>query len=184
MNRNLTPISGWSMLLRFLSYLAVWLVMVGTGFADILPGLAAAGLATWCSLVLLPPLRGPGGVRPLLLVRLLLWFVWVSVLAGLDIARRAFSPSLPLSTGWLVYSSRLPRDVPLNLFMSMASLMPGTLCTGTDDSGDLIVHCLDVGQPVASQLADEEARLAAALGLLAATEPPPGDAPGVLPPSC
>jgi multicomponent Na+:H+ antiporter subunit E len=183
MNRNLTPISGWSMLLRFLSYLAVWLVMVGTGFGDLLPGLAAAGLATWCSLVLLPPLRGPGGVRPLRLVRLLLWFVWVSVLAGLDIARRAFSPSLPLSTGWLVYSSRLPRDVPRNLFMSMASLMPGTLCTGTDDSGDLIVHCLDVGQPVASQLADEEARLAAALGLLPAAEPPPGDAPGVPPPS-
>lgn len=172
------------MILRFLSYLAIWLVMAGADPGNILPGLAAAGLATWCSLVLLPPLRGPGGVRPLRLVRLLLWFVWVSVLAGLDIARRAFSPSLPLSPGWLVYSSRLPRDVPRNLFMSMASLMPGTLCTGTDDSGDLIVHCLDVGQPVASQLADEEARLVAALGLLPGAEPLPGDPNGAPPPSC
>jgi multicomponent Na+:H+ antiporter subunit E len=172
------------MILRFLSYLAIWLVMAGADPGNILPGVAAAGLATWCSLVLLPPLRGPGGVRPLRLVRLLLWFVWVSVLAGLDIARRAFSPSLPLSPGWLVYSSRLPRDVPRNLFMSMASLMPGTLCTGTDDSGDLIVHCLDVGQPVASQLADEEARLVAALGLLPGAEPLPGDTNGAPPPSC
>ena len=171
------------MILRFLSYLAIWLVMAGAGFGDILAGLAAAGLATWCSLELLPPRRGPGSVRPLRLVRLLLWFVWVSVLAGVDIARRAFSPSLPLSPGWLVYSSRLPPDVPRNVFMSMASLMPGTLCTGTDASGDLIVHCLDVGQPVASQLADEEARIVAALGLLPGAEPLPGDAPGVPPPS-
>jgi multicomponent Na+:H+ antiporter subunit E len=171
------------MVIRFLSYLAIWLIMVGTGFGDLLAGLAAAGLATWCSLVLLPPLRGPGGVRPLLLVRLVLWFVWVSVLAGLDIARRAFSPALPLAPGWLVYSSRLPRDVPRNLFTSMASLMPGTLCTGTDDSGALIFHCLDVAQPVASQLADEEGRLIAALGLLPEAEPMGGDAPGVPPPS-
>jgi multicomponent Na+:H+ antiporter subunit E len=171
------------MFLRFLGYLAIWLVMVGTGLGDVLVGLAAAGLATWCSLVLLPPRRGPGGVRPLLLARLFLWFVWGSVLAGLDIARRAFSPALPLAPGWLVYSSRLPRDVPRNLFTSIASLMPGSLCTGTDDSGALIVHCLDVEQPVASQLADQEARLAAALGLLAEAEPAPGDAPGVPPPS-
>jgi multicomponent Na+:H+ antiporter subunit E len=171
------------MIFRFISYLAIWLVMAGAGFGDILAGLAAAGLATWCSLVLLPPQRGPGSVRPLRLLRLALWFVWVSVLAGVDIARRAFSPSLPLSPGWLVYSSRLPRDVPQNLFMSMASLMPGTLCTGTDDAGNLIVHCLDVGQPVASQLADEEARLVDALGLPPQAEPMPGDAPATPSPS-
>jgi len=168
------------MILRFLCYLAIWMVMAGAGAGDILPGLAAAGLATWCSLVLLPPLRGPGGgVRPLRLVRLLLWFVWVSVLAGLNIARRAFSPALRLEPGWLVYSSRLPPGVPRNLFMSMASLLPGTLCTGTDQSGALIFHCLDVGQPVAQQLADEEARLIAALGLLPGAEPIPDDAPGI-----
>ena len=171
------------MIFRFISYLAIWLVMAGAGFGDILAGLAAAGLATWCSLVLLPPRRGPGSVRPLRLLRLALWFVWVSVLAGVDIARRAFSPSLPLSPGWLVYSSRLPPDVPRNVFMSMASLMPGTLCTGTDASGDLIVHCLDVGQPVASQLADEEARIVAALDLPPQAEPMPGDATETLPPS-
>lgn len=172
------------MTLRFLSYLAIWMVMTGADPGDLLPGVAAAGLATWCSLLLLPPLRGPGGVRPLRLLRLLVRFVWVSVLAGLDIARRAFSPSLPLSPGWVVYSSRLPPDVPRDVFMSMASLMPGTLCTGTDDSGDLIVHCLDVGQPVASQLADEENQLVAALGLLPAAEPLPGDTNGAPPPSC
>jgi len=171
------------MILRFLSYLAIWLVMVGTGLGDVVAGIAAAGLATWCSLALMPPLRGPGGVRPVLLARLFLWFVWGSVLAGLDIARRVFSPALPLAPGWLVYSSRLPRDVPRNLFTSISSLMPGSLCTGTDDSGALIVHCLDVGQPVARQLADQEAQLAAALGLLTEAGPMPGDAPGVPPPS-
>jgi multicomponent Na+:H+ antiporter subunit E len=168
---------------RFLAYLSVWLIMVGAGSGDILAGVAAAGLATWCSVALLPQRRSAGRIRPLLLLRLMLRFFWGSVLAGLDIARRAFSPALPLAPGWLLYSSRLPRDTTRNLFMSITSLMPGSLCTGTDDSGALIVHCLDVGQPVARQLADEEARLVAALGLLTEAEPMSGDTPGVAPPT-
>jgi multicomponent Na+:H+ antiporter subunit E len=42
--------------------------------------------------------------------------------------------------------------------------MPGTLPAGTDESGRLIYHCLDVEQPVLQELGQEEAQLVAALG--------------------
>ena len=42
--------------------------------------------------------------------------------------------------------------------------MPGTLPTGTDDRGALLVHCLDVGQPVVANLAAEERLFIRAVG--------------------
>ena len=36
--------------------------------------------------------------------------------------------------------------------------MPGTLPADTNADGTLLVHCLDIGQPAAAQLAVEEAR--------------------------
>jgi multicomponent Na+:H+ antiporter subunit E len=43
--------------------------------------------------------------------------------------------------------------------------VPGTVPAGAVESGALLVHCLDVSQPVVEQLAAEEALLVGALGL-------------------
>jgi multicomponent Na+:H+ antiporter subunit E len=43
-------------------------------------------------------------------------------------------------------------------------MMPGTLPTGTDEHGALLVHCLDIGQPVAANLAAEERLFIRAVG--------------------
>jgi len=40
----------------------------------------------------------------------------------------------------------------------------GTLPTGTDEHGALLVHCLDIGQPVAANLAAEERLFIRAVG--------------------
>ena len=58
----------------------------------------------------------------------------------------------------------MPPGTSRNLFTSVTSLMPGTLPAGTDESGRLIYHCLDVEQPVLQELGQEEAQLVAALG--------------------
>jgi multicomponent Na+:H+ antiporter subunit E len=71
---------------------------------------------------------------------------------------------MPLRTGFVVYGSRLPPGPARAAFCTMMSLLPGTLPCGTDDSGNLIVHCLDTGQPIAEQAAADEALLAAAIG--------------------
>ena len=153
-----------AILVRGIAYFAVWMIMAGGQLADVAPGIVVAVLATWVSLELLPLDPGFADVRPLAVLRLALRFVWGSVVAGLDIARRAFSPSLPLNLGYLNYPVGLPPGTTRNLFTSVTSLMPGTLPAGTDESGRLIYHCLDVEQPVLQELAQEEAQLVAALG--------------------
>jgi multicomponent Na+:H+ antiporter subunit E len=153
-----------AILVRGIAYFVVWMIMAGGQLADVVPGLAAAVLATWISLVLLPLDPAFAQVRPLAVLRLALRFVWGSVVAGLDIARRAFSPSLPLKPGYVTYPVALPPGTSRNLFTSVTSLMPGTLPSGTGESDDVIYHCLDVDQPVVQDLGQEEARLVAALG--------------------
>lgn len=151
-------------LVRGIAYFLVWMIMAGGQLADVAPGFAAAVLATWISLVLLPLDPAFAQVRPLAVLRLAIRFVWGSVVAGLDIARRAFSPSLPLKPGYVTYPVALPPGTSRNLFTSVTSLMPGTLPSGTGESDGVIYHCLDVDQPVVQDLGQEEARLVAALG--------------------
>ncbi len=79
-----------------------------------------------------------------------------SVVSGTDVARRALSPSLNLKPGFVVCPLRLPEGGRRNAFCALSSLMPGTLPTGTDEKGALLVHCLDTSQPVAANLAAEE----------------------------
>jgi multicomponent Na+:H+ antiporter subunit E len=166
------PRAWRAILVRGIGYFVLWMVMAGGASADIAPGIAAAVLATWISLVLLPPDPGLANIRLLAVLRLALRFIWTSVVAGLDIARRAFSPSLPLKPGYRNYPVGLPPGTSRNLFTSVTSLMPGTLPAGTDEAGRLIYHCLDVEQPVLLELAREEAQLVAALGVVAGgTEP-------------
>ncbi len=122
---------AWRVILvRGVAYFLVWMIMAGGRDADVLPGLAAAALATWISLVLLPLDPAFAQVRPLAVLRLAIRFVWGSVVAGLDIARRAFSPSLPLKPGYVTYPVALPPGTSRNLFTSVTSLMPGTLSFG------------------------------------------------------
>jgi multisubunit Na+/H+ antiporter MnhE subunit len=54
---------------------------------------------------------------------------------------------------------RLQPGFARNAFCVIASLLPGTLLTGfdSDDDQKTYVHGLDVRQPIAAELADEEA---------------------------
>jgi len=95
---------------------------------------------------------------------LVLRFLRQSVGAGIDVAWRALDPRMPLRPGFVVYRPQLPPGATRNAFCTMMSLLPGTLPCGPDESGGLVVHCLDVAQPVVEQLATEEALLVRALG--------------------
>jgi multicomponent Na+:H+ antiporter subunit E len=147
---------------RAVGFLVFWLILSGTGPLDFLVGIPAAIAAAWTSLRLLPP--GPWGFRPLALIRLALRFLRQSIGAGIDVAWRALDPRLPLRPGFVRYRSHLPPGPTLNAFCTMTSLLPGTLPCGPDEDGDLIIHCLDASQPVASNMAAEEAPFVAALG--------------------
>jgi multicomponent Na+:H+ antiporter subunit E len=69
-----------------------------------------------------------------------------------------------LRPGFVAYPLRLPPGGARSAFCALSSLLPGTLPTGVDENGALLVHCLDVDQPVAANLAEEEALFMRALG--------------------
>ena len=138
-----------------------WIVLIGTDPIDVAFGVLTAAAATFVSLRLLPPRSVP--LRAVALPGLALRFAGQSVLAGVDVARRALDPRLPLRPGWVSYPVRFPPGPMRNTFATLTSLLPGTVPAG-EENGAILYHCLDVGQPVAEQLAAEEALLRQALG--------------------
>jgi multicomponent Na+:H+ antiporter subunit E len=142
--------------LRSTGFLLVWLILAGASPADLPAGVAAALAATWVSLRLTPP-RHRVTVRPFKVAQFVLRFLSQAIVAGADVAWRALDPRLPLQPGFVTFRSRLPAGGEREAFCAVTSLLPGTLPAGTAADG-LTIHCLDVSQPVASQLAAEEAR--------------------------
>ena len=155
-------------LARGVGFLGFWLLLAGpslgqstaTGVttdlaAGLAVGLLAAVVATWVSLRLLPP--APGRLRLTALARLARHFLWQSIVAGFDVARRAFDPRLPLKPGDLAFPTRFPPGTGRAAFGAITSLMPGTLPVGTDDHDRLVYHCLDLDQPITAGLARDEA---------------------------
>ncbi len=153
--------TGRALAVRALLYFALWIVVDQSAKpANLVVGLIASAAATWASLKLLPPARGR--VRLGLLLLLLPRFLWQSLVAGIDVARRAFALRPPLQPGFVDYRTELPRGPARNAFELIASLMPGSVPSG--ETRDTIeFHCLDTRQPVAEQLATEERAYAAAL---------------------
>ena len=149
---------------RGIAYFALWMVIAGGHPADVVPGLGAAALAAWASLRLMPPDSGGGRIRWWSAVVLLVHFAKVSVLAGLDVARRTLAPRLRLAPGFVHYRPRMPASDARSLFQAMTSQMPGTVPSGPTPPDAIAYHCLDASQPVAADLAAEESRLIEALG--------------------
>ncbi|MBS1178984.1 MAG: sodium:proton antiporter [Proteobacteria bacterium] len=139
----------------------VWIVVDQSAKpGNLLVGVLATAAATWVSLKLLPSARGR--VRLGRLLMLLPRFLWQSLVAGFDVARRAFALRLDLHPGFVDHRTQLPRGTARSAFELIASLMPGSVPSG-DGPRHIEFHCLDTRQPVAEQLAAEERAYAPAL---------------------
>jgi multicomponent Na+:H+ antiporter subunit E len=147
---------------RWTAFLCLWLAIFHVEPATIPIGALTAAAATWTSLRLLPP--GRVRLRPLALARLSLRFVRQSAIAGTDVARLALDPRLPLRPGFVRCPLRLPPGTAREGFCTLASLLPGTLPVGSDPDAALRVHCLDVGQDVATEISAEETAFLVATG--------------------
>lgn len=143
---------------RFGAYLGLWIILIGCSVTNFAVGLLAAAWATWISVLLLPV--GDRQVSATALARLAMRLPWQSLVAGADVARRAFDPRLPLQPGLITYATGLESGPGRNAFRALLSLQPGTVPVSVQESGDLLIHCLDTNQPVAVQLSLEEALFA------------------------
>ena len=66
-------------------------------------------------------------------------------------------PRMPLQPGFRrVPAEPSRRGHARNTFATITSLLPGTVPCGDGRADAIVYHCLDVGQPVVEQLADEE----------------------------
>lgn len=165
MTRPSTPDPGrprplGALLKRGLGYFAFWIVLMGWDVDTLVFGAATAAVAAWISVQLLPV--GALRLRPGPMLALVPRFLWQSVVAGVDVARRALDPRLPLAPGFVVYRPQVEPGLARNVFTAYSSLLPGTVPCGEEGDG-VVYHCLDLGQPVIEQLSGEEARLARAI---------------------
>ncbi|WP_306119268.1 MULTISPECIES: Na+/H+ antiporter subunit E [unclassified Roseitalea] len=152
--------TGGQIAKRAILLFTVWLVLTAAD-PDALPlGLIAVAAATWLSHALRPD--GATPVRPLRAFALVPGFLWQSFLGGLDVARRAFDPAMPLAPGWFVIPARLPEGGPRVMLGGEFSLLPGTLVAGT--RGDsFLVHVLDRNRDVVQDFEAGEAALRRAI---------------------
>ncbi|MGO4388646.1 Na+/H+ antiporter subunit E [Microvirga sp. 2YAF29] len=137
-----------------------WMILMGPALIDLPAGIAAAAAGTWASTLLWPAdskISVPG------LARFLIRFLPQSVVAGVDIARRVFTPRPTLHPGFVVYHSSLPAGMARDAACAVMSLQPGKLPIATEADGTLHFHCLDLREPVEEQIAADEAAFCEAL---------------------
>jgi multicomponent Na+:H+ antiporter subunit E len=144
-------------LARAIAFLLLWLAVAGRNLSDLPVGIAIAATAAWASVRLAPPSGARVNFRAALIF--LLDFLRLSLWSGLDVARRALSARPDLRPGLVEARLELRPGFARNVFCMIASLLPGTLLTGFESGDDqtVYVHGLDVHQPIAAELANEEA---------------------------
>lgn len=96
------------------------------------------------------------------LPRFLAFFLWQSLLAGVDVASRALRPRCPLAPAMLDHPLELPAGPARVLLADTVSLLPGTLSTALE-ADRLLVHVLDARLPMRESLRRLEERVAALL---------------------
>ncbi len=124
--------------LRAVLFALMWWILTDGAIASWWVGAPVVLFATLVSVVLLPPITWslPG------VVRFVPFFLWRSLYGGVDVARRAMHPRLPISPGLFCYQWRLPPGLPRVFMANTVSLLPGTLSVELGADG-LQVHVLD-----------------------------------------
>lgn len=146
---------------RSLFFALLWLVLTGGTASSWAYGAMAAASAGALSLGLYPADRQ--GVQiwraalfpPALLVR--------GFLGGLDVARRAIDPRLPIEPGWVRFPLGSRNDEVNALLGGVISILPGTLSAGPQDCR-MDVHVLNSTGFDLAILAAEERRVASLFG--------------------
>jgi len=154
-------------MVRYVARTAAWsLPLAGAwwAFCEGRPGSWGVGapvvaVAAALAGALLPLPRARPRLGPSL--RLAGWFVAESIRGGVDVARRALSPRLPLAPDLVELRTSLPEGAARVLLADAVSLLPGTVTVDLD--GDrVLLHALDAAGTERG-FRELEARICAAL---------------------
>jgi multicomponent Na+:H+ antiporter subunit E len=150
-----------ALLVRGLCLLLLWVALIGPAPKDLLVGLVAGAVGVWASTLLWP---AGGALSPVGFIRFLLRFLLQSVVAGLDVARRAFARQPDLQPGFTTCRSSVPSGLARDSACAVMSLQPGKLPVSIAADGTLLIHCLDLREAVAEQVAADEMAFCRILG--------------------
>ena len=114
---------------RSLVFALLWWVLTGGAPDSWFIGVPVILLATRVSITLQPPVSWSLSA----LLRFIPFFLWHSLCAGIDVARRALDPRLPISPGFYRYRWRLPPGLARVVMANTVSLLPGTLSAELDE---------------------------------------------------
>lgn len=152
---------SWSTIVsRAVLFSLVWWILADGAAPSWWIGGPAVLLAVIASVALLPPV-------PLVWYELLRFapsFFMRSLLGGVDVARRAFHPGMPIAPDLIEYPLRLPPGLPRVFMANTVSLLPGTLSAALDRSF-LTVHVLDRRTGFLADLAAVEYDVARIFGI-------------------
>lgn len=144
-----------------------FLALIWWILADPLPGRWVAGaLALAVGSVAYALMGGASDFRFHLkgLAPFLSFFLYQSVRGGLDVSRRALSPSLPVTPRLMKYRVLLPEGLPRVSFVATISLLPGTFSAELEED-DLTVHLLTNELAAKETLKQLEQKVGAVFGL-------------------
>lgn len=130
--------------MRAAGLFGLWLVLTGSlAPGDLAMGAVAAGLGAWVGARLLP-------AAPRLRWGALWRLPGQMLVAGTDVAWRAVT--LRIAPGLVPHAPGLT-GTERDAFLAVSALLPGTVPAGPG-----MIHAIDTTQPVAAQMAAEEAR--------------------------
>ena len=158
--QNSVTILLWRYGLRALLFALIWWILTEGAMNSWVIGVPFIFFATLVSIVLLPSYSW----SLIGIVRFIPFFLWHSLCAGADVAKRALHPRLPISPNMYDYRWRLPPGMPRVIMANTVSLLPGTLSAELDEDY-LRVHLLDQEGSFASDLMMIETRVANVFGL-------------------
>lgn len=142
-------------------YLLLWWVLTGGDRHSWIIGGLAVGLALRISATISAP-QATLRFSAVGLLRFIPYFLVQSVRGGSDVARRAFSPRLPLNPALVHYPLQLPPGGARIFMLNTVSLLPGTLSADLTDN-TLTIHLLD--QQRDPQLRQLEQQVAGLFGI-------------------
>lgn len=112
-------------------------------------------VATLASLFLQPVT----GFRPWYLGGVLVFFVRESISGGVDVARRAFAPAMPINPGFTEVVLRLPEGPQRVFLTNLLNITPGTVSVELLPES-LRIHMLDTDMPIEEKVREMEQLMA------------------------
>ncbi len=144
---------------RFIAMMILWLILVEGDRYNVWFGMAIAAGAALVSLLFIPKIT----FHPLALIGFVPFFLHKSIIGGIDVAKRAFDPRMPIDPGFAEFPLSISSERGRVFIANTMSLLPGTVSVEVLERS-LRLHLLDRTLPVHTTLQVLETHVASLLG--------------------